>query len=489
MTKNKSITGNNRSDYIHFQRPIFFLALAGLGLSIIMGNIVVALAIIAFPLAMILLHYILEYPSTLTYILLTINYFIMGAVRYIPIDGISVLIDCIIFFHLFLIYLHSCLKQDVEWKNSFNLLTLFGLIWAIYCILEVGNPTALFKTWILSRGLIYYSLIVPILIILTITKYQQVRTVVFTLSLFVLLASVKAIIQKFVGFDKFEWEWLMAGSYRTHIIYSGIRYFSFFTDAGNLGSNMGFGAIVYSLLAFSEKQKRLKIYYAIISMLAFYAMLLSGTRGAIAVPLAGLTLFTLICKSYKAVIIGGTSLLLLYVFFAFTTIGQSNAMIRRMRTAFKPTLDASYNVRKENQQRLAAYLKHKPFGEGLGLSGGENREHSNRFTTNVPNDSWYVKLWVETGIVGAILYVGGLFIVIGRCSWLLMFKVKNKQIRNILTPLVCGVFGLLVSAYGNPFWGQFPTAILAFTCLAMAINAPNYDRLYCTTNNNEPELK
>lgn len=488
MTKNKSITGNNRSAYIHLQRPIFILALAGLGLSIIMGNIVTALAIIAFPLAMILFHYILEYPSTLTYLLLAVNYFILGITRYIPIEGVSMLIDIILFSQLFLIYLHCCLKQNIEWKNVFNLLTLFGLLWAIYCILEVGNPTAMFKTWILSRGLTYYGLIVPILIVLTITEYRQVRVIIFVLSIFILLASIKAFIQKFVGFDNVEWTWLMSGAYRTHIIYSGIRYFSFFTDAGNFGSNMGFGAIVYALLTFSEKQKGLKIYYAIISILAFYAMLLSGTRGAIAVPLAGLTLFTLICKNYKAIIMGGATLLLLYIFFAFTTIGQSNDLIRRMRTAFEPTKDASYNVRKENQQRLAAYLKHKPFGEGLGLSGGENKIHSNRFTTSIPNDSWYVKLWVETGIVGAILYVGGLFIVIGRCSWLLMFKVKNKQIRKTLTPLVCGVFGLLVSAYGNPFWGQFPTAILAFTCLAIAINAPNYDRLYCTTNYNN-ELK
>lgn len=79
-------------------------------------------------------------------------------------------------------------------------------------------------------------------------------------------------------------------------------------------------------------------------------------------------------------------------------------MIRRMRTTFRPTQDASFNVRKENQKKLALYLKDKPFGEGLGLSGGNARRFSSRLTANIPNDSTYVKIWVETGIVGLILF-------------------------------------------------------------------------------------
>lgn len=42
--------------------------------------------------------------------------------------------------------------------------------------------------------------------------------------------------------------------------------------------------------------------------------------------------------------------LFFYVFFAHTYIGESNTSIRRMRTAFRPTEDASYIVRKENQK-------------------------------------------------------------------------------------------------------------------------------------------
>ena len=59
-------------------------------------------------------------------------------------------------------------------------------------------------------------------------------------------------------------------------------------------------------------------------------------------------------------------------------------MIRRMRTAFRPNKDASYLVRKQNQKKLAEYLRNRPFGEGLGLGGVEARRFGSRLTTTIP---------------------------------------------------------------------------------------------------------
>lgn len=118
-----------------------------------------------------------------------------------------------------------------------------------------------------------------------------------------------------------------------------------------------------------------RIYYFSVAIICLIAMFMSGTRGAMIVPIGGLMLYTLMSKNLKACILGGLSLIFLYVFFAFTTIGQSNVMIRRMRTAFTPSEDASFNVRKENRQKLATYINTRPFGEGIGLSGVENQKY------------------------------------------------------------------------------------------------------------------
>ena len=177
-------------------------------------------------------------------------------------------------------------------------------------------------------------------------------------------------------------------------------------------------------------------------------------------------------------VIGGASMLLfIYIFFAFTTIGESNSSIRRMRTAFNPTKDASYIVRKENQKKLATYLKYKPFGEGLGLSGdGLGVKISTRFTTSIPTDSWYVKIWVETGIVGLILYLSMIFFTIGWGGWIIATQIKDLELKGLLSGLLCGIFGMFINAYANSFWGQFPTMIIAFMGLTFVLNGPYFDK-------------
>lgn len=463
-------------------RLFALFGLAGIVLFLVSGNWTLFGAIVFLPIGIIALFYMLQYPVVLFFLFFTCNYFIMGISRYLPIDGIGVFVDILLVALLVILFIHGALTQTVPWKQACNLLTAVTLIWMFYCIAELANPTGMMKAWILSRGLIFNGFLISVVTALCITRFRQVQLLIFLYATFTLLAVGKVFMQRYMGFDAFENRWLSEGGALTHLIHSGTRYFSFFTDAGNFGSNMGCAGILLGIVAFYIPNKALKIYYLLISLGAVYAMFLSGTRGAVIVPLGGLALYTLISKNYKAMTAGGLSLILIYVFFAFTHIGESNGLIRRMRSAFNPSKDASFNVRKENQKKLAAYLKNKPFGEGLGLSGGENRKISVRFTTQIPNDSWYVKIWVETGIVGLIIYLGGLIAVLIKSVQIIMFKIKDKELRGILSGLICGVFGLMLSAYGNPIWGQYPTMILAFVFLTLAIKGESFDiRLKSTT--------
>jgi hypothetical protein len=148
-----------------------------------------------------------------------------------------------------------------------------------------------------------------------------------------------------------------------------------------------------------------------------------------------------------------------------------------MRTAFTPTEDASFNVRKENQKKLASYMKYKPFGEGLGLSGDRAGERiSKRFTTSIPTDSWYVKIWVETGAVGLTLYLSMIFLSIGWGGWIIAMRLRDPELKGLLTGLLCGIFGMFINAYGNSFWGQFPTMVISFTGLTFIMVGPYLDQ-------------
>ena len=183
-----------------------------------------------------------------------------------------------------------------------------------------------------------------------------------------LLAAAKGYWQKNKGFDSTELSWLWAYGARTHFIHSGIRYFSFFTDAGLFGASMGLSCTVFTLTFFYTKNLFLRLFYLIVGMAGFYGLLISGTRSAIAVPIAGLGLFLFLSKSWKIGIIsfillaGGIGML------KYTKIGENNKLIRRMRTVFD-TEDQSMMARFENQKALNAYMDEMPFGIGMGAIG------------------------------------------------------------------------------------------------------------------------
>lgn len=461
---------------------MLMLGLAGIALSLSIGQLPFAVGVIALPLLFLIAVQSVRHPVSLFFMIFTVNYYLLAVTRYIQIDGISFVMDTLTAILFILIIIHSALSRNIEWKYAINTFTIGMFVWLLYCLAEIANPTGLPEAWLLSRSLILNGFFISLIISLVITKGSQVKRIILLLSIFSLTAALKAFVQKYIGFDYAELQWLNNGGALTHIIAYGTRYFSFFTDAGNFGSNMGCASLLFSLIAISVSKIGMKIYYFLVAFVCLLAMFMSGTRGALIVPIAGLMLYTLMSKNIKACIMGGLSLVFIYVFFAFTMIGQSNVMIRRMRTAFNPSEDASFNVRKENKQRLATYINTRPFGEGLGLSGVENQRISMRFTTSIPHDSYYVKIWVETGIVGAILFFGVYFISIFRAAWIVMFKVKDKELRGLLTAFLCGIFGLLISAYGNAFLGQFPTYIITITGITLALKGEYFDKEINETN-------
>lgn len=77
---------------------------------------------------------------------------------------------------------------------------------------------------------------------------------------------------------------------------------------------MGAAGVIFGIVAISSQRSTTKIYYSIVAICSLYAMLLSGTRGAMIVPLGGLALYTIISKNVKSMVIGSITLMLIYIF-------------------------------------------------------------------------------------------------------------------------------------------------------------------------------
>jgi cell division protein FtsW (lipid II flippase) len=168
------------------------------------------------------------------------------------------------------------------------------------------------------------------------------------------------------------------------------------------------------------------------------------------------------------------SLSLVFIFLKFTSIGNENYQVRRLRSALDPN-DASLNVRLENKAKFSEYLKNRPFGGGIGTSGFWGQRFSpGTFLAETPNDSWFIKIWAEMGIVGLYLHIG-ILAFIALLALFRIWQVKDPRLRQKLLALFSGYVGIAAASLGNPLLGQMPTGIILYMSWAYLYLAPSLE--------------
>ena len=374
-----------------------------------------------------------------------------------------------------IITLGRCSNRSTDWKRGQNVMFGLFLAWGAYCLFEISNPNHVQAAWNMAiTQYFFYPVVCAFLVPLAIRNYKGIESLLFIWSIFILIASFKGYWQKNHGFNQQELYFLyVLGGHRTHFIWSGIRYFSLFSDAANYGVHSAMAITTFGIATFFIRRKWMKIYFAFITLCALYSMGISGTRAAVAVPFGGILLYILISKSWKSFTISAIALLAIFSFFYFTTIGDGNQYIRKMRSAFHPTKDASYQVRVENRKKMKELMDSRPMGYGLGLSFKGARFHPKEIMP-YPPDSWLVGVWIETGIIGLVLYLLVHGVLFAWCSWLLIFKIMNKRLRGLLAAWLCMNAGFFVSAYANDVM-QYPNNIIVYTGFALCIAGPYID--------------
>lgn len=435
---------------------------------------IIALAFGLVPLLLCGAFFLMKKTLRLFLFLYAVIFVIMGITRYVTFPlPVGILVDILIGLCFFSFLLHS-LSPNKQHKPVVPPIFFLTLIWLGYCILEIANPHSSIGNWATTvRGIAFYLVLFPLLVFFFCNKVQQMRVFLILWGALILFAGFKAFIQKTIGFDSAEWLWLNTSGARTHILYSGIRYFSFFTDAANFGCHMGLGVVVFSILGIYEKSVKLKYFYFAVVFVATYGMMISGTRAAMGVPFAGLACFICIIKQWRWVTAGLLLFVAAFVLFNFTSIGNSNASMRRMRTAFQFEKDASYNLRVENQKRMRQFMNNYPFGIGIGSA---KHSDGNAVMSGMATDSSFVLVWVETGAVGAFIYVSILLVILGYGMYCVLFKLKDPLIRGITCALTSGYAGMLVAGYGNEVFHQFPTGPTLYICMAFIMLSPQFDK-------------
>jgi len=475
--------GNIKYIYDNFNKVILFLLL--LFLIFIIPQIVlktgplVGVVVSLFPVAFLFILLLIDKPYFSFIFLFSLNYFISGISRYITSIPPGITMDLVISLVIIIIIFQFFKKKnDLSASHLFNALTLLTFIWFLYSVLQIFNPNSLSPiAWLTNvRGLGVYFLLITAIASTFLRDYKRVKNLLIIWAIFSLLAVSKALMQRYIGFDFAESRWLALGGANTHILQSGIRYFSFFTDAASFGSGMGFSFVVFVVSSFHFKKLRLKIFFFLVAIICLYGMFMSGTRASIVIPFAGLSVFALLSKNLKAIVLTITVILFSFGFLKYTYIGQSNQYIRRMRSVFNSD-DASFVVRVENQKLIRTYVKGKPFGIGIGMMrGGAKTYRPHPILSKIAHDSWYVLIWVEMGIVGLVLNLFIFLYIIVHGSYLVLFKLKNRELSGIVKGIIGGLTGLYIAAYTLEIFGQFPNAFIIFICMTIIFLSPVLDQ-------------
>ena len=462
---------NQTNIFVNNSLKYFFLS----GLSVVLGLLIAkgqVMAMLGLLVAIAVLFYIIysfRYPVLPLKTVLIFGFFVIGITRYV--DGpFGLAIDFLLVFCWIVAILTGW--KSLSWNNTHTFVVYFAVIWFAYVLLELLNPLSIgAEPWFYAmRGMALYPFLLLPLVFVLMNKKKDMMWMFKVWLAISILAALKGFMQKYGECDVFEKRWLAQGGAITHVLFGQLRAFSFYSDAGQFGSAMGHVSISCFVLFNGPYNKKKKFIFFLLFVFFFWGYLISGTRGAIAVPAAGMMVYLLMSKNFKILIFGTVISASFYYIMAFTQIGQNTYEIRRLRTAFtEGSEDASMIVRTENKKKLGEYLADKPFGGGVASAGDwGKRFRPDSILANIATDSFYVRIWSETGIVGLLLFLCLFVYFIIKGGWIIWF-IKDPFLRNKLLAMYCGVLGIMAASYGNSVFSQFPTNIICYTSMCFIL--------------------
>ena len=433
------------------------------------------------PLIPVIIFFGFHHKMIMFWILFLINYFIMGSLLYISLPcPISLPAELLELMLLFAILIDN---KNIKIHNISSMMLFALLMWLFFACVEMFNDTCdlgfHITAWFTEARLLVFQIIyIYCIFSFLISDYNKIIKFLYVWAALSIFAAIWAWKQRIIGFTAAEKSWLYGYAFRTHIVNGIIRYFSFFSDAANFGCNMASSAITFIVLGITSHLKRDKILFLLAGSLCVYGMFTSGTRTAIFCFLLGGFLYVFLSKSAKISIPVSIAGILFLFFLAFTTIGNGNSMIRRMRSAFDKN-DASANVRDVNKESMAKYLKDAPWGMGLGMDTQKVPANNKyKILSMTPPDSTYVYIWVHTGVIGVTVFAFmNILILLGGCR-VVLFKLDNPVLRGIGAGFCCAFISINLGGYGNQILTQYPNTFIFYGGMAIVYLLPKIEPQY-----------
>lgn len=373
-------------------------------------------------------------------------------------DGIQALLILGFFIHQ---------KKRPDWSVFKGPVSMMILIWIGYNFIQIVNPAAESRlAWVYTIRSVAIVMLMYFVFMYQIRTLKMVRGILkiwLTLAVFAALYAYK---QEYIGFSAVEDAWLHSDPLISDLLFIAghWRKFSIFSDPVVFSYQMVVSAVLCVGLLTNAKSFWTKTGFSLLIGLFLTAMLFSGTRGAYVLPPAAMALFVIL-KFSRPVLIAGC---IAGLFLAFLiVIPTSNSSIVRFQTAFKPSDDDSFKVRAANQERIKPYIWSHPIGGGLGATGAWGQRFApNSYLANFPPDSGYVRIAVELGWIGLLLFCFLMFFILksGIDNY---FSIRNPELKTYCLSMLLIVFVFNIGNYPQEALVQFPSNIYFYVAVAL----------------------
>lgn len=387
---------------------------------------------------------------------------------------IGTLLDLLILVSTVGILLRQIKERD--WSFAKNSLSVMVSVWLYYNILQVLNPWAESKmAWLYTVRTVAVMLLVYFIGAYAFRRDEKGIYAILKVIIGMCFASaLYGLKQQFFGFSAQEQAWIMADKLRFELYYQWgmMRIPSFCYDPTTFGILMACFAVFCVPLFLAAGPRWHKVLLATMIGCSLWVTAYTGTRTAFALVPVGAVFYAGLILSRRVLLIGGLFALLGVGFVLKST---SSGVIYRIQSAFSPSKDDSMNLRLENQKKIQPFIQSHPFGGGLGSCGvWGKRFNPDSELSHFPHDSSFVRMAVELGWIGLILYTLLHYFVL-RTGLYFYIRCEDPWIKAIYAGITTWCFMLAVACYVQEAILQLPMNVIYNVFLAILVTLKNFD--------------
>lgn len=366
--------------------------------------------------------------------------------------------------------------KERDWSFAKYPLSYMIIIWLYYNIMQIVNPYAESRmAWLYTVRSVAIQQVVFFIGAYAFRNNKKGAFAVLKLIILICFGSaLYGLKQQYLGFSAAETAWVMADAERFQLYYQWnmMRIPSFCYDPTTFGILMACFSIFCLTLIIGGTTRNQKLLLVLMLICSLWVMAYTGTRTAFALVPIGAIFYAGLILNRRVFAIGAVLAVLAAGFVLKST---SSGVIYRIQSAFKPAQDDSMNLRLENQKKIQPFIQSHPLGGGLGSCGvWGKRFNPQSELSKFPHDSSFVRMAVELGWIGLILYTLLHYFVI-RTGLYYFIRCRDPLIKALYAGITTWTFMLAVACYAQEAILQLPMNVIYNVFLALLVTLKNFD--------------